>query len=499
MKYRLPTVTLEDIEVNLKNIACSESTITIDFPSSKLLAAAQREWKEFSEFLVISSHAGCNIQGARSPYIVSSVEYILNANTAILSVRRLKWSDAYDKMEVRFGMGQYDSSSLRIHGDLRKRRTSTVSVSPLETVAFPPAPSETPIINTSVHDIGYSVPAGFSLGTFSAVLAGLKDTLSIKCVNCSIEGTVEITQGVFTISSSSLTTQKAVNFLENGFFDAVVNGLGAHIEIDTSIAGTFTESFNQSLVTLTLPGFQQTNICPLRIPEIASIGVMWIPTIRGSISVSKTLDFTYGFDVRIPNNSSIRLNIGNLTDSTAHGFNNISVTALPLTSTDPSITLNLSLSLHSELLLGVNILSGTGSISTGAFLDLPTLSVAISQLSSVDQYCNPSNSSSSSSSSSSPLTSPPNLENLHLFPSLINIVPKADIALGLHAQAQLSIPEINFQEEVGTTAMVAEARWALPTVCLSFDGGRRALVSPTVGLSGSGSGSGWWGRFEEIG
>lgn len=67
------------------------------------------------------------------------------------------------------GMGQYDSSSIRIYGDLRKRKTSMVSVSSLKTIAFPPAPSATPITDTSTHDIGYSVPAGFSLGTFSAV------------------------------------------------------------------------------------------------------------------------------------------------------------------------------------------------------------------------------------------------------------------------------------------------------------------------------------------
>lgn len=71
-----------------------------------------------------------------------------------------------------------------------------------------------------------------------------------------MKGSVEITQGVFTISNSSLSTEEAINFLENGYFDAVVNGLDAHIELETSIAGTFTESFNKSLATLTLPGFQ---------------------------------------------------------------------------------------------------------------------------------------------------------------------------------------------------------------------------------------------------
>ncbi|KAI9650585.1 hypothetical protein NHQ30_000603 [Ciborinia camelliae] len=471
MKYKLPAVTLEDIELNVKNIVCSDSTIIINFPSSKLLAEAEREWNNLSEFLVISSHYGCNSEGARAPYLVSKVDCAFNLNTAVLSVQRLEWSDAYETMEVKFGMGEYDSSSIRVHGDLRKRTTSIVSVTFSETVSFPSAPSATPTADTSAFDITHSVTAGFDIGTFSVTTAGQKDTLSIKCANCSIEGSLEITQGVFTISNSSLKTEKAVNFLEHGYFEAVANELGAHIEIDTSIAGTFTESFNKSLVTLALPGFQ--------IPDIAAIGPMWVPTIRGSISVSSTLDFTYGFEAAVPSNSSIRLNIGNITESTSHGFTNTSVTALPLTATDPSIELTLSLALHSEILLGVNILSGAGSITAGAFLDLPALSVSISQLSSVDKNCNPPNSSNSNSNP----TSSESLSNIDFFPSLTNIVPQAAIALGLEAGAELSISEIHFLEKVATTATLAGTTFALPTACLSFDAGKRSFVSPTVSSS----------------
>ncbi|KAJ8062940.1 hypothetical protein OCU04_008187 [Sclerotinia nivalis] len=473
MKYRLPAVTLEDIELHVKNIMCSESTIIINFPSSNLLAEAEMEWKDLSEFLVISSHAGCNGEGARAPYLVSNVDYVSKSNSAVLSVKRLEWSDTYDTMEIKFGMGLYESSSLRVHHDLRKRITTIVSVKSSETVSFPPPPSATPTASTSVYDIGHSVPADFILGTFSVATAGANETLSIKCAKCSIEGSIELTQGVFTISSSSLETQKAVNFLEHGYFDTVVNGLGAHIEIDAAIAGTFTESFNTSLVTLPLPGFQ--------IPEIAAIGPMWIPTIRGAISVSTTLDFTYGFEVAVPDDSSIRFNIGNLSDSTSHGFNNTSVTALPLTATDSSIALTLSLALHSEILLGVSILSGRGSIAAGAFLDLPALSVSITQLSSVDKNCNPAQNASLSPSQ--------NLDSIDIFSSLTNIVPKAEIALGLEASAQLAVSEIEFVESVGTTATLAGTAILLPTACLSFDSKMKAFVSPTAtGTAGSSSG-----------
>ncbi|KAM0135574.1 hypothetical protein ACHAO1_005123 [Botrytis cinerea] len=467
MKYKLPAVALEDIELNVKNIVCSKSTIILQFPSENLLLGAKKEWKDLSEFLVISSHAGCNDQNARAPYLVSNVEYVFKSNTAILSVRRIEWSDAYDTMEVKFGMGKYDSSALRIHNDLRKRITSSVSVSSSETVSFPSAPSATPTSDTSVHDIGYSVPAGFNLGSFATSNDGVGGSLSISCSNCSIEGSIEMTQGVFNVSNSSLDTKKAVNFVENGYFDMVVNGFGAHIEIDTAVAGTFTETYIMNLMTLALPGFQ--------IPDIAAIGPMWVPAIQGSIGVSKNLNFTYGFDVSAPDNSSIRLNIGNLTESTSSGFSDSSITALPLTATDSSISLTLSLALHSQILLGVNILSGDGSIAAGAFLDLPALSVTISELTSVDENCNPAQSSSSS------------VKDLDYFSSLTNIVPQADIAIGLQAGIQLTVPDLHFVENVGTTATLAGTSMLLPTQCMSFDGGKKEFVTP--GATGSSSSS----------
>lgn len=404
-------------------------------------------WKDLSQFLVISSHAGCNKEGARAPYLVSNVDYVSESNFAVLSVKRLEWSDTYDTMEVRFGMGLYE-----------------ISVTSSETVSFSPTSFATPTASTSVHDIGYSVPADFNLGNFSLATARANETLSIKCVKCSIKGSIELTQGVFTINDSSLEIHEAINFLENGYFETVVNGLGAHIEIDAAIAGTFDESFSMSLVTLTLPGFQ--------IPEIAAIGPMWTPTIRGAINISTNLDFTYGFEVAIPDNSSILLNIGNLSESTSHGFRNTTVTALPLTATDSSIALTLSLALHSEIFLGVDILSERGSLAAGAFLDLPALSVSITKLSSVDKNCNPAQSAS--------VTPSQNPESKDIFPSLINIVTKAEIALGLETRAEVVVPEINFVENVGMTATLAGTEWLLPTACLSFDSKMKAFVSPTA-------------------
>ncbi|ESZ95635.1 hypothetical protein SBOR_3983 [Sclerotinia borealis F-4128] len=388
MKYRLPAVTLEDIELNAKNIVCSESTIIIDFPSSRLLAEAEREWKDLTEFLLIFSHAGCNSEGARAPYLVSKVDFEPEFYIAILSVRRLEWSDAYDTMEVNFGMGQYDSSCIRVHGDLRKGTTPIVSVTYSESVSYPSAPSATPTADNPVRNIAYSVPAGgLNLGTFTAATDGQDGTSSINCADCSVEGSIEITQGVFTISIYS----QAANFVNHGYFDAVANGLGAHIEIDTSI-----------------------------IPDVATIGPMWRPIVYGSIDVSSNMNFTYGFSAAVPTDSSIHLNIGNR----------------------------------------------KGSIYAGAFLDLPALSVSISQVSSVDKSCDPAFDS-------------PSLSKTDIFPSLTNIVPYAAIAVGLEAGVHLDVPDLNVQEDFGPTITLAGTSITLPTACLKFDAEVKEFVSTT--------------------
>jgi len=78
----------------------------------------------------------------------------------------------------------------------------------------------------------------------------------VSCQNCSIAGTVEITEGVFRVNSTTIEALQAVNFIENGYFKAVANGVNAHIELDTTLSLSSTQSFDNTLSTITLPGFQ---------------------------------------------------------------------------------------------------------------------------------------------------------------------------------------------------------------------------------------------------
>lgn len=69
MKYSLPTVNLEDIELHIADITCSNSNIAVEFRDYQTLEIAKKSWDVAPEFFVITSHAGCNNDGERAPYL----------------------------------------------------------------------------------------------------------------------------------------------------------------------------------------------------------------------------------------------------------------------------------------------------------------------------------------------------------------------------------------------------------------------------------------------
>jgi hypothetical protein len=70
MKYKLPALILEDIEMDVGEFQCSESAITVEFPDQETLEIASTSWDNISEFLIISSHPGCNENGGRAPHLL---------------------------------------------------------------------------------------------------------------------------------------------------------------------------------------------------------------------------------------------------------------------------------------------------------------------------------------------------------------------------------------------------------------------------------------------
>lgn len=60
-----PFLALEDIDSHLSDISCSDSLIELSFTSKERLEAAKEEFAQFSDFIAVTSHLGCNEDGER--------------------------------------------------------------------------------------------------------------------------------------------------------------------------------------------------------------------------------------------------------------------------------------------------------------------------------------------------------------------------------------------------------------------------------------------------
>jgi hypothetical protein len=136
--------------------------------------------------------------------------------------------------------------------------------------------------------------------------------------------------------------------------------------------------------------------------------------------------------------------------------------------------LGLGLGLKVELLLGVDILGGDGGIDAGVFIDLPSLSVNVSQVDGVNAECEPA----SGATTVNGLVSP-------AFQNLTHIVPQIEIDIGLLADAHLDIDELDVHTTIGTQDVLAGTTFALPTVCLMWDAEKSQLTTPTVSTTTS--------------
>ena len=64
-----PTLVLEEIEHYMLDIFCRGSEIEIHFAESGALGHVHRELSNVGEFLLVTSHEGCNADGERTPYL----------------------------------------------------------------------------------------------------------------------------------------------------------------------------------------------------------------------------------------------------------------------------------------------------------------------------------------------------------------------------------------------------------------------------------------------
>ncbi|KAL9000637.1 MAG: hypothetical protein Q9169_000673 [Polycauliona sp. 2 TL-2023] len=399
----------------------------------------------------------------------------------VLSVSRVPWKKAIQTIRVDFAKSEenYSIPRQRVIGKRQASSSSeavvvaaTATTSSTIAIAFPAPPTTTPTATSAHQDLSFSYvdtpilpPAfpGVDSITFNAPIPN--PGISFECKNCTVTGTIDILQGSV---SGNTTTSGPDDDADDGFtwdsgsFMFVMNGFSAHMELGATIEPTLElVTYNAPMPSIGLPGFQ--------IPGVGVIGPIFTPGIAIGTEISTQLEFTYGFDLTIPDNSSITLDLVNSEDSTVTGFPDAKIEALPFTSRVNNIALTVSAAFRPELLLGAEVLTST--IGAGIFFNLPTVAATISQIAHVNSKCEPIPANMTSSTVNDIIED--------VFEGLTHIEPSVEFDVGVLAQAQLA-------KNLGAEAIytIFNTGFPLPTACLEFNSEDMALAAVTPKIDG---------------
>ncbi|KAL8872059.1 MAG: hypothetical protein Q9174_002240 [Haloplaca sp. 1 TL-2023] len=347
-------------------------------------------------------------------------------------------------------------------------------------VAFPAPASSTPTATSVQKDLSFSytdtalLPPSFpGVDTTTLNAPFVPQGVSVSCKNCTLTGTIDILQGSIAGNTSSLDSDDDEFSWDQGTFTFQANDFSAHIELEATILPSVDLlSYEAPIPAIGLPGFQ--------IPGIGVVGPIFKPAVVIGTRISSQADFSYGFELTVPNNSSIVLDLGDPESSTVNGFSESSITALPFTTAIQNIALTVSAAFRPQLLLGVSILSSSASLGAGVFFNLPTVSATISQVAQVNSKCEPLPIGNMTSNAST--TVDDILQDV--FGSLTHVEPAVGLDFGVLAEANLGISN---SREVGLQNVVTifNTTFPLPTTCLSFDP-EKSTLGPVPAMATAG-------------
>ncbi|KAE8349004.1 hypothetical protein BDV28DRAFT_160850 [Aspergillus coremiiformis] len=458
---QLPILALEVLDADLDGVLCSESHVQLLIGSLSRSRALKEELEAVSDFVIVTSHEGCDLEGERSIHRVTKTTVDLDRRVITLNKVKSEWHDAIHSTQVSFSHRHRSGVQKRTYSLHEKRQeqsnpptsTKVVEEGPTPLIPFPTAPTATtglPSTATKSLDMHYidrkifppDIPAA---GMF------LPQGVTVTCKNCTLQGNIEITGGSFNLSGNAI--KDTVAFFDHGALEILSNRLFAQIELGLDL------SLNQTLASLNM-SLPTIPLTPFEIPGVVAFGPIIRPELKFSIGLVEKIGFSYGFNLSVPDNSKIKINMSEPRNSSISGFGKTKFHALPFKSTSalPSLTFNVTFT--PQILLGVSTAKGLVTGGIGAFVNLPRVSVNATQLRRVNANCEPvaGNTTGNDSSTSA-------LENV--FDSLTRIAPSVDINMGILANMQVDIAQ--FHEKAAVKTALGSTSYPLPTVCLEFD------------------------------
>lgn len=381
-------------------------------------------------------------------------------------------------MNVTFGHTT-DDHIVRRHADfamIRGKRQNRV--------AIPQNVSED--VNTALFDLSSEiVDKTFASKDFLEILGAVVPLpeelpvavpIEIGCKRCATTGQLALNQGAFNIDLSQIDLipdifqggddgKEISSVISGGFVELVATGVGARLDLFARPSAN--GEFEIALIQLPIAGFV--------IPGIGNAGAVFEPRIAFEFEVSGGLEVNYGLELNVPDNSRLRVELTNLGASSLVGFQDTTLTPLPVTVNITDVDVTLGLAFKPAIPVGFDFL-GQLSAEVTTVLDLPRLDAKLST--NIAENCASGNSSTDPSAPGANSTT-------QLSPDLIQLGPialvEANVSISCDLSFDVSIPILPPPfNQVGVAQNIFKAEFPLVSECKSpetaFDGASGIVV-----------------------
>ncbi|KAF2834854.1 hypothetical protein M501DRAFT_943340, partial [Patellaria atrata CBS 101060] len=434
-----PILVLEENEHLLTDISCVRSTIRLGVTSWTRHVETVKACSQPEGCLVVTSHIGCNDDGERGLYRVQGINYRKADSTVILNVERVSWKKSFRSFNIDFGYTE-NEHILRHHFPQIDTRQALPPVNPesIDPSTFP-LPTDTPEADSATVDLSFQV---LDIDFVPSILGDIP--FEIGCKNCTTSGSVTLSSGEFDITPefSFGNLDQGIDFIQGGFVELTVDSFAARIELEASPVASV--AFAQELIVLPIVGFV--------IPGIGQAGITFAPQISGSFELDGCIDITYGFELEVPDGSSVRLDLADLSNSGTTGFENTRLASLPFDADFGIDSLTLTTAFQPRIPVGFSFLDDALVAEVAVVVDLPSFAVTLTPLTGVDDQCQPLAGAEEATENLGTGT------NLKIEPALaINLAVEAELAAVIPG-----LPDAAF----ATAVTLLSTTFALPTACV---------------------------------
>lgn len=458
-----PVFTLEEHEHHLKAVECGNDAMKLHFVDASSARDARAAYGEDGG-LIITSHESCNDEGEREVYRVTDVSFAEDGEALDLSVKKTTWRQAFDRMNVTFGHTT-DDHIVRRHADFAMVRSKRQN-----RVAIPQNVSED--VNTALFDLSSEiVDKTFASEDFLEILGAavplpelpIAVPIEIGCKRCATTGQLALNQGAFNIDLSQIDLipdifqggddgKEIASVISGGFVELVATGVGARLDLFARPSAN--GEFEIALIQLPIAGFV--------IPGIGNAGAVFEPRIAFEFEVSGGLEVNYGLELNVPDNSRLRIELTDLGSSSLVGFQDTTLTPLPVTVNITDVDVTLGLAFKPAIPVGFDFL-GQLSAEVTATLDLPRLDAKLST--NIAENCG-------SGDSATDPSAPDANSTTQLSPDLIRLGPialvEANVSISCDLSFDVSIPILPPPfNAVGVAQNIFKAEFPLVSECKS--------------------------------